>query len=236
MTTLSTTPSAEQNSGRAQGSGRRMSTWLKVLIGLLLFFVFVWLIYHFVIKTSINRWGATEAEVSAVLPGDELVPHPASIVTRAISIQAAPEHIFPWLLQMGANKGGLYSYDWLETNLLRCRLVNADRIHPEWQDLKVGDKVEMCPDQAMPPPYTVSMINPNEALIMGHQENGEWVNQWQFVLLPQADGNTRLVLRTRTNSVGGFWDIIHPGVFIMERGMLLGVKERAESLAAINRQ
>jgi hypothetical protein len=66
---------------------------------------------------------------------------------------------------------------------------------------------------------------------MGHKENGKWVDLWQFVILPQADGSSRLILRTRTMAVGGFWDIIHPGVFIMERGLLLGVKERAEKMA-----
>jgi len=66
---------------------------------------------------------------------------------------------------------------------------------------------------------------------MGHQENDQWVDLWQFVLLPQSGGSTRLILRTRTMMVGGMWDIIHPGVFIMERGMLLGIKERAEKLA-----
>ena len=230
MTTL---PTSQPNTGesKADRSKRRSATLLKVLIGLVLLAVLIWLIYHFAVKPAIDHWGATPAEAAAVLPGDELVLQPASVVTRAVTIQAAPEQIFPWLLQMGAKRGGLYSYDWLETNLLRCRLTNADRIHPEWQNLQVGDLVEMCPDQAMPPPYIVSMIEPNKAIVMGHKENGEWVNQWQFVLLPQADGSTRLVLRTRTNSVGGFWDIIHPGIFIMERGMLLGIKERAEKLA-----
>ena len=66
---------------------------------------------------------------------------------------------------------------------------------------------------------------------MGHQENGEWVDLWQFVLVPQPDGATRLIVRTRTMMSGGFWDIIHPGVFVMETGMMNGVKERAEQMA-----
>ena len=66
---------------------------------------------------------------------------------------------------------------------------------------------------------------------MGHQGNGQWVDLWQFVLVPQTDSTTRLILRTRTMMTGGFWDIIHPGVFIMERGMLRGLKVRAEGSA-----
>jgi len=134
-----------------------------------------------------------DTQGNATFPGDELVPAPASFVNRAVTINASPEQIYPWLLQMGAGKGGLYSYTSFE-NMIGCKLVNANRIHEEWQNL----------------------------------EDGEWVDLWQFILVPQADNSTRLILRTRTMMVGGFWDIIHSGVFIMERGLLLGVKERAE--------
>ncbi len=129
-----------------------------------------------------DRYGATDAEVAAAFPGDELVPDPASFVNRAITIQASPEEIYPWLVQLDAEKGGWYSYDWLETNLLRCPMTNADRIHPEWQNLQVGDKVRMCPGEAGPPPYVVAQIHPDQAIVLGHQENGEWVDLYQFVI------------------------------------------------------
>ena len=178
-----------------------------------------------------DRWGATDEEIAAVFPGDELVPHPASFVNRAITINAAPEDIYPWIVQLDARKGGWYSYDWLETNLLRCPMVNADRIHPEWQDLQVGGEIHMCPNEPGPPPYVVAQIHPNQAIVMGHQDNGEWVDLYQFVILSQPDGTSRLILRTRTMMTGGLWSFIHPGVFIMERGMLHGIKTRAEALA-----
>jgi hypothetical protein len=178
-----------------------------------------------------DRWGATNEEIAANYAGDELVPAPASFVNRAVTIQATPEQIYPWLVQLGAERGGFYSYTWFETYVLRCLLVNADRIHPEWQDLKVGDKVAMCPDQPVPPPYTVALMDANKTIVMGHQENGKWVDIWQFVIRPQTDGSSRLILRSRTMAVGGFWDVIHPGIFIMERGMLLGIKARAEQPA-----
>jgi hypothetical protein len=176
-----------------------------------------------------DRWGATQTEISTYFPGDELVPEPTSFVNRAVTIQAAPEQVYPWLVQLGAEKGGMYSYEWLETNILRCPLVNADRIHPEWQDLQVGDEMKMCPGDFGPPAYQVVQLHPNRAIVLGHQEHGQWVDLWQLVLLPQPDGSTRLVQRTRTMMAGGLWTLIHPGVFIMERGMLLGIKERAES-------
>jgi hypothetical protein len=177
-----------------------------------------------------DRWGATDAELQATFPGDELVAAPKSFVNHAVTINASPEHIYPWLLQMGADKAGLYSYTALET-AIACPQTNADRIHDEWQNLQVGDLVRLCPKDPGPPPYVVAQLHPDQAIILGHQENGEWVDLWQFVILPQADGSSRLVLRTRTMAVGGFWDVIHPGVFIMERGLLLGIKERAEKLA-----
>ena len=86
----------------------------------------------------------------------------------------------------------------------------------------------MCPDESRPPAYVVAEIHTDRAVVMGHQENGEWVDLYQFVLLPQNDGSTRLLLRTRTMMAGGFWSVIHPGVFFMERGLLNGVKARAE--------
>lgn len=176
-----------------------------------------------------DRWGATEEEIRASFPGDELVPDPASIVNRAITIQASAEQIYPWIVQIGAEKGGWYSYTMLETYIMQCPVTNADRIHPEWQDLQVGSLVKMCPGE-MPPPYEVAQIHPNQAIVMGHQEDGAWVDLWQFVLIPQADGSTRLILRTRTMMVGGFWTVIHPGVFVMEYGLLHGIQARAEGM------
>ena len=178
-----------------------------------------------------DRWGAADNELTASFLGDELVPAPRVVYNRAVTVKAKPEEIYPWLVQMGAERGGMYSYSWFETNLLRCELINADRIHVEWQDLKVGDKVKMCPGDWGPPAYEVALLEPNQAFVLGHQENGKWSDVWQFILVPQADGTTRLIARGRDLKSGGIWDVIRPGQFIMERGMLLGIKERAESLS-----
>jgi hypothetical protein len=200
---------------------------LAVLVGLIVVIV----VAVRLLTPWMDRYGATDAEVTAVFPGDELVPDPAGFVNRAVTIHAAPEDIYPWLLQLDAEKGGWYSYDWLETSLLRCPMTNADHIHPEWQDRQVGDLVRMCPGESGPPPYVVAQLHPDQAMVLGHQEGDEWVDLYQFVIIPQTDGSSRLILRTRTMMAGGLWDIIHPGVFIMEREMLNGIKERAEQLA-----
>jgi hypothetical protein len=200
---------------------------VKLIVVLLLVVLGLFVLYV-PLRPWMDRWGASAAEISSPMPGDELVPNPALVTNRAVAIQAMPEQIFPWLLQLGADKGGMYSYTWLE-KLIACPQTNADRLHPEWQDLKVGDLVRMCPAGSGPLPYTVAEILPDQALVIGHQEaDGHWVDSWVFVLQPAADSTTRLLARGRTTLTGGSWDVIHPGVFFMERGMLLGIKERAE--------
>ena len=177
-----------------------------------------------------DRWGASAEEIGAALPGDELVTSPRYVYNRAVTVNAAPEQIYPWLVQLGAEKGGMYSYSWFETNVLRCELINADQIHPEWQVLKVGDKVKMCPGNSGPPAYEVALLVPNQSIVMGHQENGKWSDVWQFVLVPQEDGSTRMMIRGRNALEGWLWDVIRPGEFVMMRGMMLGIKERAEAM------
>lgn len=208
-----------------------MKRFLKT-VGLLVMLGLFALIAMFALLPWMDRWGASQSEIAASLPGDELVPSPRISYTRAISIQAAPEEIYPWLVQIGAERGGWYSYEWFETNVLRCEIINADRIYAEWQKLKVGDAIRMCPGTSGPPPYEVAILESEHALIMGHKENDQWIEAWQFVLLPRADGSTRLVVRSRNATQSWLWDVIRPGEFIMARGMLLGIKSRAEGIAS----
>ena len=185
----------------------------------------------FALLPWMDRYGAMDEEINASYPGDELVPNPRITYTRAVSIAAAPEEIYPWIAQLGADKGGMYSYTWLEA-LIQCPQTNADRIHEEWQGLEVGDKVLMCPDENMPPAYLVAMIEENQTIVLGHKEKEDWIEVWQFNLVPQDDGTTRLVIRSRSAAEGWFWDAIRPGEFIMMRRIMLGIKERAEGMAA----
>jgi hypothetical protein len=207
-----------------------MKTFLR-FIGILAAVGIVAVIIISALLPWMDRWGATEVEINASFPGDELVPSPVAGYTRAVTVNADPADIYPWLVQMGAEKGGMYSYEWLETNILRCELINADQIHPEWQGLKVGDKVKMCPGESGPPAFEVAQLEPSHALVLGHRKEGSWEATWQFILVPYTDGTTRLIARAREAKSAGIWNIIRPGQFIMERGMLLGIKERAEHLA-----
>jgi len=176
------------------------------------------------------KWGATDTEVNQPLPGDDQVPHPNMENTRAITIQAPIEDVWPWLVQMGQGRGGLYSYERLE-NLVGCQMQNADRILPQHQDLKVGDKVMLAPEGG-PPPFIVTAIETNRAIILTGEQPP---TTWGFILDPVDENRTRLIIRFRQDykpNLANFiiWRVFtDPINFVMERKMLQGFKLRAEN-------
>jgi len=155
-----------------------------------------------------------------------LLAIPKLNATHAITINAPAADVWPWLVQLGQHRGGFYSYSWLE-NLVGCDMHNADRIVPEWQELKVGDEVWLHPKA---PPLRVLAIEPGRAIVLE--------KCWSFVLHPIDENRTRLIIRGRgefnpdfKNGLLNFllWrGIFEPAHFIMERKMLLGIKQRAE--------
>ena len=174
------------------------------------------------------RWGATDEELCAPLPGDELVSQAKLKATHAITINAPAADVWPWLVQMGQNRGGFYSYTWLE-NLVGCQMRNADEIVPEWQELNVGDKVWLHPKA---PPVEVAAVEPGRAIVL---------KPWgAFVLQPIDEKSTRLIIRSQgdyepdlKNPLLNFllWRVVYePAHFIMERKMLLEIRQRAERL------
>src|SRR4051812_17955969 len=89
-------------------------------------------------------WGATPTELRHEWPGDELSPQAVEISTRAVTIDAPMQQVWPWLVQIGQDRAGFYSYTWLE-NLFRCAMPRVDHIVPEWQDRTGGDTVWLAP-------------------------------------------------------------------------------------------
>jgi hypothetical protein len=186
--------------------------------------------YHLLLRRHCLAWGARPAEVARALPGDELLPAADVVSTRVVSIAAPPEAIWPWLVQLGSGRGGAYTYDWIE-NLLGLDMHSANQILPQFQDLKVSDEFQLGRGR---PAMRVEVLKPAEVLAFRFAD-GNWV--WIFALFPE-DGATRLVSRNRIAMPGAsvpvrlFSELVmEPGSLVMERKMLLGIRQRAERTA-----
>lgn len=188
----------------------------------------------YVISGRHRRYGATVAEVSRPLPGDELVPAPAIGSTRAISVDAPPERVWPWIAQLGQDRAGFYTYTWLE-NLVGCDMTNADAINPAWQSPRVGDEVALHPDLRL----RVAVLEPGRALVLAPDQSGpspsaawDFDFSWAFVVVPAPDGRSaRLVIRERYHPYGGLARLsVEAGQLVsavMTYGMLRGIRDRA---------
>lgn len=196
------------------------------------------------------HWGATESESARLLPGDELVPHPRVKYTRGITIENTPDKIWPWLAQIGQDRGGLYSYEQLE-NLVGCDIRNADRILPEFQQIKIGDRVKLGPTGY--PYYTVLGVKANEALILAAADvipeadglrlpdplpQEYTLANWVFYLQPISPHATRLLVRGWLDYEPNSWKnwlvwrvLTEPISFVMERKMMREIKKRVEVTA-----
>jgi hypothetical protein len=176
-------------------------------------------------------WGASDEEAARALSGDELMDDPDIVTTRAIGIQAPPSAIWPWIVQMGPGRAGAYTYDWVE-NLAGLDMHSADEILPQFQDVAVGDAWQLG---TKGPVLRLAVLRDEEAMVL-RSDDGNWV--WAFVLVPEGAG-TRLVSRNRIRQPGAsrasrafMRYAMEPGSLVMERKMLLGIKERAERMAS----
>lgn len=187
--------------------------------------------YLLVIRPWHLRWGASSEEAHMPMPGDELVPRPVVESTRAVTVRASTSEVWPWLVQMGAGRGGLYSYDWLE-NLAGLGIHSVDRIVPELQDLKQGDTLPLDARGGGP---SVAVFEPERALVL---DVGPSVASWGFILRRIDRRTTKLYARFRLDAdPRPLWGLLYALVidiphFAMERKMLLGIKQRAEQARA----
>lgn len=197
-------------------------------LNLLLKLAFAATVYMRFVRPRVLNWGATPDEIAHAMPGDDVLDSVDLQTTRALTVAARPEHIWPWLAQMGPRpRGGVYTYDWIE-RLLGLDIVNADHVLPEFQKIEAGQYIALNAKQGL----KVLEARPNEALVLQWEPAGAI---WTFALFAE-DGNTRLISR---NSIPGsgiiFWlgmvGVMEVGSLVMERKMLLGIKERAEKLA-----
>jgi hypothetical protein len=190
------------------------------------------LVYWFPVRRWFSRWGTTPEELARVMPGDALIPSPTDMSMQTVTVNARAEDIWPWLVQTGYQRGGLYSYDWLDRLFGFLDRPSATRILPEFQQLAVGDKIPWGHNTEL----TVGVLEPPRALALSYEARGfKWV--WQFGLYPLDDQRTRFVTRGTEHVPNTFvwWlgmRMMEPASFIMTRRFLFGVKERAEALRA----
>ncbi|NYJ08759.1 hypothetical protein [Petropleomorpha daqingensis] len=185
------------------------------------------------LRRRYNRWGALPHEVGAALPGDELVPAPRLGYTRAITVDAPVEAVWPWLVQIGQGRGGLYSFDALE-NLFGFDLHSADTIRPDLQEPAVGERIRLAATEGAPA-YEVERIDPPTTLVLlGGEPAGPRIT-WQWQLRSVGGGRrTRLLVRQRLDhppSQTVLWRLVEPVAFVMEQRMLRGLARRAEGRA-----
>lgn len=207
------------------------------------------IVYFAIVRPRVRAWGFDPQEAELPLPGDHLISEPTTTETRGITIDAPPEKVWPWLVQMGFERGGWYSYDAMDT-----RHPPADRILPEFQSLSVGDVVPYGPGSG----FRVEAVNPprelvfymdaelarrqaEEAVAEGNLPEGvsrasfpEFSASWAFFLQPTDDGGTRLIERFRARTPGSgparavMGEIMGTGIVLMGRKQMIGIKERVE--------
>ncbi len=216
---------------------KKMSAGLAILTAVAV------VIYMRFLRPWYLHWGATDEEVEQLMPGDEEVSQTNYQSTRAITIQARAAAIWPWLVQMGQGRGGLYSYDWIE-NLMGLRISNVDQILAEFQHLKVGDIIPLEPGGSG---YMVAAIEPTTLLVLAARATdsgwtgtimkmGNGASTWVYLLRELDSERTRLIVRWRMRWKPPFKMpalvlirlLLAPIEFVMERKMLLGIKKRAE--------
>ena len=172
------------------------------------------------------RWGATDDEIKRAMPGDDVVGEPSFNATRAVTIHAPAEHIYPWIVQMGVTRAGWYSYDLLD-NLGRH---SAESILPEHQNIHVGDLIPLSPDgkQGM----RVKDFRKNQSMVWWDQKGD---SSWAWGIYPEGETASRLVTRVRVK-----YHLFSPAILfnlliefcdiLMMRKCMLGIKRRAEAM------
>ena len=201
--------------------------------------------YDALVRPALLDWGATDAEQRMRLPGDEIVQDVMSYHTRAVTIDAPPAAVWPWVVQIGDRRAGFYSYDWVERYLFPGTVHYVDghhsatRIHPELQNIKIGDRINTGSAGRLQIGSLITVLEPNSALVIG---------TWAFILQPLDGNRTRLLVRERDagwlrlvaprrfgllRGLGAVIDytVGEPLHFAMVRKMMLGLKQRAETEA-----
>jgi hypothetical protein len=188
-------------------------------------------------------WGATPEELVRSWPGDELSPAATTVTTRALTIEAPAEAVWAWLVQIGQDRAGFYSYTWLE-NLFRCAMPRVERIVPEWQQRTLGDTVWLARQDRYRGEARQKVVRIDRARVLSLASPSDWGRlvrretsrggTWSFILIPIDSGRTRFIIRSRGPQAPTlverlFWAaVFDPAHFIMEQKMMRKIKTLAE--------
>ena len=201
-----------------------MKYYTKFIQVTFILYAIIAFVYWAYIRPRIINWGATEAEINIEFPIKEPISPNRIVSTRAIAIQGTKENVWPWVAQTRQNRGGFNSYYWLE-NLFGAKMVDNNIPNPKWQNPQVGDSVYYGHNQ----PFTkVTFVKRNEYYSLGG---------WLFYLKPIDAANTRLIVRYPSMEIKQsklatvyYYGLFEPLHFIMESGMMMGIKQRAENI------
>ena len=189
------------------------------------------------------RWGTMGTEATDSLPGDQFVPEPKWSYTLGITVDASPEAVWPWIVQLGQRRGGFYTYQTLE-NMVGCKITNTTEIHPDHQHPAVGEDIYLHPTA---PPMRIEIVDPPNAFVLfgspadiGTEES--WgVSTWQFAVRSDHDGGSRLLTRGRYDYTQDRKSRLQFGrfpieviTFVMSRKMMLEIKRLAERDASLD--
>jgi hypothetical protein len=220
----------------------RLPDWLRRTFALVLAVAALFTLFVLAVRPWYLSWGATPDELRRTLPGDEIIAgaREEDTVTRAITIRAPLARVWAWVAQLGQDRGGFYSYALLE-NLVGCEMENAERIRPEWQSWRLGDKLWMYPEHKAGGMGHALLLSyqPGHALgfatrLVGTKADAPYDGSWSFVVEPLDDRTTRLIVRSRAGGARAFFGaafdhfVFEPVHFVMERKMLKGIQARAE--------
>ncbi len=208
--------------------------WLAVTGGAFLVIMAAILAYTLVVRPWFPHWGAADRDRTRPLLGDDAWIGGVVTGTRAVTIDAPPDKVWPWLIQIGQDRAGFYSYTWLE-NLVFAGIRNRLEIRPEWQGRQAKDIVRsvkpgylfgLLKDKEGYTGWKVSFVAPGEAMTLK--------NWGTFALEPYGENGTRFLIRSRgeplpgaAGKLAGFW-LLDPAHFIMEKRMMLEIKRLAE--------
>lgn len=227
-------------STEAAGGRGKLTVLLEGLEGIAL--IVVCTVLWRVLRYFLQNMGATQEERDKEWPGDALHEHIDHASTRAIDIDAAPEQIWPWIVQIGRDKAGFYSYELVE-NLAGFRVTNREVVLPQYQTLREGEYVSLHPSGEG---VYVGMVKPYEYLVFRTWESESWIEEkrptskgtWSLYIVKAGERKSRLIIRSCKESLRpDFVQVIltllfmDPVDFVMETKMMRTIKRLAEGLA-----